>query len=88
MRWWTSTGDANTMATIDEVRQRLALLPEWGERDAVRVARVPHGTKVEFLYGQTAEQTAQTGVRYAGGAEQFRFRDFDERWVLETRTVP
>ncbi|HEV8686729.1 MAG TPA: hypothetical protein VGQ84_05595 [Gaiellaceae bacterium] len=87
MKWWTSTGDANTMATIEEVRHRLALLPDWGERDAVRVARVPRGTEVEFLHGQAAEQTAH-GLRYAGGAEQFRFRDFDERWVLETRTIP
>jgi hypothetical protein len=88
MKWWTSTGSANDMTTIEEVRQRLALLPEWGERDAVRVARVPHGSHVEFLHGTAADQTAQTGARYLGGGEQFRFRDFDERWVLETRSVP
>ncbi|SRR6266511_684880 len=88
MKWWTSTDDANSMATIEDVRQRLALLPEWGERDAVRVAHIPEGTSVDFLHGQAAKQTAQTGARYAGGAEQFRFRDFDERWVVETRTIP
>lgn len=76
------------MPTIDDVRQRLALPPEWGERTAVRVARIPEGTDVEFLYGRAKGQVSEAGDVYAGGGKQFRFRDFDERWILETRRIP
>ena len=62
LKWWTSTDEANSMRTIDEVRERLALLPEWGERDAVRTARVPRGTEVEFLHGEAAEQRVAHGA--------------------------
>jgi hypothetical protein len=86
-KWWTSTGEANAAQTIDDVRERLALLPEWGERESVRVARIPTGTDVEYLYGRAAPQV-QDEIVYAGHGEQFRFRDFDERWIRETRRLP
>jgi hypothetical protein len=82
-KWWTSTAEGNLDQTMDDVHRRLALLPEWGERHTVRVARIPEGTEVEYLYGRAAPQGA-----YAGHGEQFRFRDFDERWIRETRRLP
>lgn len=86
-KWWTSTDEGNLAQTMDDVHRRLALLPEWGDRNAVRVARIPEGTEVEYLYGRTAAQV-QDGVVYAGHGEQFRFRDFDEQWIRERRTLP
>ena len=89
LNWWTTTGQANKMSTIDDVMDDLALLPEWGARDGVRVATIPAGSNVTFLYGKTAKQVSQlTGKVYAGGGEQFRFLDFDEDWIVEFTKVP
>ena len=87
-KWWTSTDEGNLAQTMDDVHRRLALLPEWGERTSVRVARIPEGTEVEYLYGRAAPQVAEDGVAYAGHGQQFRFRDFDEQWIRETRQLP
>jgi hypothetical protein len=89
LNWWTTTGQANKMGTIEEVQDQLALLPEWGARDGVRVARIPEGSNVSFMYGKTAPQTsALNGKVYPGGGEQFRFLEFDQEWVVEFRKIP
>jgi hypothetical protein len=87
LKWWAPTDEANAAQTVEDVRQRLALLPAWGERDAVRVAHIPQGTHVDYLYGRAAPQT-ENGVVYAGGGEQLRFREFDPKWIRETRPLP
>lgn len=87
MKWWTTTDEANAMQTIDDVRQGLALPPEWGPRTASRVATIPEGTDVTFLQGAARSQTAASGT-YQGGATQFRFLDFDEEWITSSRRFP
>ncbi|MBW3650399.1 MAG: hypothetical protein KY458_07520 [Actinobacteria bacterium] len=75
-KWWTSLDEANRMSTTDDVHQRLALLPEWGSENAVRVLRIPPGEDVAFLYGRARPQVGTTGPArgqwFAGGGEQFR----------------
>ena len=89
MKWWTSTDEANALATDGEVMERLALIPDWGPRDAVRVARIPEGTDVTFLHGRAGPQASrELGVTVPGGGEQFRFLDFDEEWIVATRGLP
>ncbi len=91
-KWWTSLEEANHMSTVDDVHQRLALLPEWGQRNAVRVVRIPPGEDVAFLYGRARPQVGTTGPAtgrwFAGGAEQFRLLEFDEAWVVASRAIP
>jgi hypothetical protein len=87
LKWWTSTDEGNLARTTDDVQHCLALLPEWGQRETVCVARIPQGTDVEYLYGRAGPQV-QAGVVYAGQGEQFRLRSFDERWIRETRRLP
>lgn len=89
MKWWTSTDEANALATDGEVMDRLALIPDWGPRDAVRVARIPEGTDVTFLHGRAGPQDSrELGITVPGGGEQFRFLDFDEDWIVATRRLP
>jgi hypothetical protein len=89
MKWWTSTDEANALTTDAEVMDRLALIPDWGPRDAVRVARIPEGTDVTFLHGRAGPQASrELGVTVPGGGEQFRFLDFDEGWIVASRRLP
>ena len=89
MKWWTSTDEANALATDAEVMERLALIPDWGPRDAVRVARVPEGTDVAFLHGKAGPQMSdRLGTTVLGGGDQFRFLDFDADWIVATRRLP
>lgn len=83
---------------VEALRDRLALPRDWdvdeltdmlGERRGVRVARIPKGTKVDFLHGWASGQYDEiAGALRPGGGEQFRFRDFDPEWVVEDRVLP
>lgn len=82
-KWWTSVHDANNMPTVHDVMDKLALEPGWGPRDAVSVAHVPAGSDVTFAFGKAAKQPTT-----AGGAIQYRFREFDPAWIAERRPLP
>lgn len=73
--------------TVDSVRNGLALPPGWGPRDAVSVARIPKGTEVEFFHG-TALKQSENGAVFGGNGIQYRFKDFDSSWILDTRKIP
>lgn len=85
--WWTTPDAANPLMTIDDVRQGFALPPGWGPRDAVSVARIPRGTEVEFFRGTALPQVESAAI-YQGGGLQFRFRNFDQSWIIQTRKIP
>ena len=87
-KWWTSADEANSFETMDDVIEGLALSPDWGPRTGVRVAHIPEGTDVSFLHGTAGPQYPSTGGKLDGGAEQFRFLDFDEDWIVSTRRLP
>jgi hypothetical protein len=82
-KWWTSTYDANNMPTVKDVMDKLALEPSWGNRDAASVAHVPAGTDVTVIHGEAKPQ-----ITTPGGGQQYRFRDFDPRWIVKTRPLP
>jgi tetratricopeptide (TPR) repeat protein len=88
-KYWTSPEQANQMSTIDDVREQLALIPEWGERNTMGMAKIPKGTSVEFAVGAAAPQPSNLlGRTLSGGGTQYRFKDFDSDWIIDTREIP
>ena len=85
--WWTTPDQANQFFTVDDVRQGLALPTGWGPRDAVSIARIPAGAQVEFFQG-TALRQMENNMLFNGDGVQYRFRDFDPNWIVETRRIP
>lgn len=85
--WWTTPEQANRFLTVDDVRQGLALPPGWGPRDAVSVARIPRGAEVEYFQGSALKQM-EDNTLFEGGGVQYRFRDFDPNWIIQTRKLP
>jgi hypothetical protein len=85
--WWTTPDQANQFFTIGDMRQGLALPPGWGPRDAVSIARIPQGTEVEFFQG-TALKQQESNILFNGNGAQYRFRDFDPNWIIQTRKIP
>lgn len=83
LKWWTTVDQAKQIATADDACERLALLPEWGPREVMSVARIPKGTQVTFMIGEAAPQKSWDGVTFQGGGVQMRFLDFDKSWILE-----
>lgn len=75
---------ARWLTSGEDVREALALLSEWGARDAVSLARIPKGSKVTFVVGEAAKQSSPfiMEVRSRGGL-QLRFLDFDQRWIIK-----
>lgn len=88
-KWWTPVEQANAVTTLREVLEVLALIPEWGPREAVSVARIPRGTHVTFYRGLAMKKySGEVSKWFRGGGVQLRFRDFDPSWIVETRELP
>jgi hypothetical protein len=89
LRFWTTVSQAHDMSTIDDVLQKLALLPEWGQRTHVSVAIVPKGSVVTYAEGLAEKQTSRilSGEIRSGGGVQYLFKDFDPGWVVQTRRI-
>jgi len=52
------------------------------------VIKIPKGTDVTFIFGKVEAQISrETGDIFKGGGFQVRFRDFDEKWIVETRRM-
>ena len=86
-KWWTSTDQANAMTTIDDVHQGLALPYEWGARDAVSVIKILKGTNITAYKGRASPQLGKTGELFEGDAIQYRFKEFDPNWVIDSQRV-
>lgn len=88
-KWWTPVSQANALPTLTEILEALALPPEFGPRESVSVARIPKGTVVTYYEGLAKEQFSQSlGRNFKGGGVQLRFKDFDPKWIVETRVLP
>lgn len=87
-QWFMPVIQANSLHTVEQVMDTVALLPKWGERSHVSVARIPAGERVRFLHGRAAAQIDEAGVAACGGGVQYRFFDFDPKWVVDTRKLP
>ncbi|CAL7962278.1 Protein translocase subunit SecA (modular protein) [Gammaproteobacteria bacterium] len=74
---------------IENLKQHLAMLyPDWGERNAVTIIKIPAGTETTFISGKAFEQTSlETGKKFIGGGFQVRFRDFDPKWIDRTELL-
>lgn len=84
LSWWTSVDQAEAFRSVDDVHEALALLPEWGRRDAYAVARVPEGADLGFLEGRAAPQMQPgTGRVFDGQGQQLLLEHFDTDWVVE-----
>ncbi|MDG5493415.1 RHS repeat-associated core domain-containing protein [Niveispirillum sp. BGYR6] len=87
-KWWTTTDQANSFSTVDDVHQGLALPPEWGKREVTSVAKIPKGTDITAYIGTAKEQQSNISGVFKGGATQLRFKDFDPSWIVESRRIP
>lgn len=89
LKWFTSITEGNKFSTMDQVMDKLALLSEWGERTHVTVVKIPAGESVKFLHGRAIEQMSSNSLELVkGGGVQYRFYEFDPKWILETRRLP
>lgn len=87
--WAMVPTQANKLSTVEAVKDHVALLNRWGKRTHVSVAKIPAGEPVRFLHGKAAiQKNPLTGEIRPGGGVQYRFFDFDPRWIIETRKIP
>lgn len=89
--WWTTCSYHRKLDDLPEVREKLALLVDWGSYDTRVTARIPKGEEVVFLRGRAAKQCEPAGAPcYAGGGTQLLFedREFDRGWFVAHRCVP
>ncbi len=87
--WATVPAEANNLRTMEAVKDQLALLNSWGDRSHVSVARIPAGEQVRFLHGRAGQKMDPlTHEARPGGGVQYRFFDFDPKWIVETRPLP
>ena len=87
--WAMVPAEANYLNTLEEVQNYLSLLNKFQDYTHVSVARIPAGEPVRFLHGRAAQQidAVANEIRLGGGV-QYRFFDFDPKWVVETRELP
>ena len=89
LAWATHLEVGNRMPTIAEIHQHLALVePDWGVRNSYSIIKIPAGEQVTFISGKAkAQPSLITGDEFKGGGYQVRFRDFDEKWTIETKDL-
>lgn len=71
--------------TLNDYMDKLALSKDWGNRNTVKVARIPAGTEVKYAVGTAREQLLITDPRPDGGV-QYLFNQFDTDWITEIRS--
>lgn len=79
--------EQRSISTIDDYMDKMALMSNWGARDNVSIAKIPAGTKIKYAIGTAKEQVGAIESRPGGGL-QILFEQFDDSWVIETRTLP
>ena len=83
--YWTTVGEANGITTLNDYMDKLALSKDWGNRNTVKVARIPAGTEVKYAVGTAREQLLIADPRPGGGV-QYLFNQFDTDWITEIRS--
>jgi hypothetical protein len=89
MKWATHLEVGNKMPTAKDIHQHLALVnPDWGVRNSYSIIKISAGEQVTFVSGKAADQiSATTKKEFKGGGYQVRFRDFNEKWIIETKDL-
>ena len=82
--YWTTVDEANGITTLNDYMDKLALSKDWGNRNTVKVARIPAGTEVKYAVGTAREQLSIIDPRPGGGV-QYLFNQFDTDWITEIR---
>ena len=83
--YWTTVDEANRITTLNDYMDKLALSKDWGNRNTVKVARIPAGTEVKYAVGTAREQLLIADPRPGGGV-QYLFNQFDTDWITEIRS--
>ena len=83
--YWTTIDEANEITSLNDYMDKLALSKDWGNRNTVKVARIPAGTKVKYAVGTAREQLLIADPRPGGGV-QYLFNQFDTDWITEIRS--
>lgn len=88
LKWATHVEVGKNIKSVEDIYEHLGLLKDWSKRDAVTLIKIPKGTDATFVSGKAKWQERDlTGEFKKGGGFQIRFRDFDEKWVLETKRL-
>ena len=83
--YWTTVDEANRITTLNDYMDKLALSKDWGNRNTVKVARIPAGIEVKYAVGTAREQLLIADPRPGGGV-QYLFNQFDTDWITEIRS--
>ena len=83
--YWTTIDEANGITTLNDYMDKLALSKDWGNRNTVKVARIPAGIEVKYTVGTAREQLLIADPRPGGGV-QYLFNQFDTDWITEIRS--
>ncbi len=88
LAWATHLEVGNRLPSTKEILQHLALVePDWGIRNSYSIIKIPAGEKVTFISVKAADKISDTGKKFVGGGYQVRFRDFNEKWIIETKDL-
>ena len=68
LKYWTTADEANLFSTIEECKNKLALLDSCGGRDYVSVSRITKGQKVKHAgcFSSKVMQELQQYPKYVG----------------------
>lgn len=67
--YWTTVDEANRITTLNDYMDKLALSKDWGNRNTVKVARIPAGIEVKYAVGTAREQLLIADPRPGGGVQ-------------------
>lgn len=88
-KWFMPISEGNKHWTVNEIKDAMAKLDKFGDVTEVSLARIPAGEPVRFLHGRAKEQIdVLSNETRPGGGVQYRFFNFDLRWIKETREMP
>lgn len=89
LKWFMPATQGNKLHTIEEVMNSVSKIKAFGEITQVSVARIPAGEPIKFLHGRAVSKfDSHTNVIRPGSGVQYRFYDFDPKWIVETRALP
>ena len=93
LMWFTHVNVGNKIPTMHDVHQHLALLRDWGTRDAVTLVKIPKGTSINMISGKAVKQellneTGKILEKVKGGGFQTFVEYIDPSWIIETRKLP
>lgn len=71
-------------SSLSEALERIAVIPEFGDKNSFYIARILKGSKATFISGRAELQYSEILQKVLhGGGFQVRFRDFDLNWIID-----